>query len=357
MNKRIPLASATAAAAAMLAAAANAGIAVGDRMAEAIHVEDAATLSTPVVQGEHGRLYKTGAGTLTVEEDALSGSPVNIEVLAGKVVLAAGGEVPAAGVPPAAAVKAALWLDASENGTLLLSDSATPASAASATAQDVRIWNDRRDGSATSGRARPHGRAAFGANKSEATSGLPQYLVTNGLATVYFGGTSSGRFLDLYNAAGSQTTFNNNVTHVYFVYGFAANWGYLLGKRDGDTMWYNSNNRTVDNMTEINDLRTSPSFSAYQAGTFLNGRWIDWTTTRSPQGWNLIRQDFTDSRGTMNAIYATKGNNTLTGGGDFLCEALVFTNVLSEAERIEVEDYLLAKWNLPRRGKAVGRNV
>jgi hypothetical protein len=86
-----------------------------------------------------------------------------------------------------------------------------------------------------------------------------------------------------------------------------------------------------------------------QGRTYLDGERIDGTTTRPNQGWQLLEV----ALGTRTAHAANFFNdrNIITYGkrvgGDNLCEALIFTNHLSETDRLCVQHYLRQKWLAP----------
>ena len=343
--------------------AAGDAIVVGDRMVETIHVDDAATLSGPVTQASRGRIYKTGNGTLTIDQTALANGPTHVEVLSGSVALTQSAAAPALTVPAAITEKAALWLDCSDLTSMELGDGTAPTSVGEyAARQGIARWNDRREATDPSVRDYPYVLSSNALGTVKADIGLPELFKTNGVAGIYFGGFSSGRYMDLYSKAAAQMTFDSSIAHVFFVQGFYNNWGYILGQRAGDAYWYTNGNRTPDSMQGINSWFSSVLRSAFPGSMYLNGRWIDQFTQAVPINTSVLREDFIEARCTMSALFSSKAQ-TLGGqtggkgncGGDFLHEVLVFTNVLSEAELAEIDQYLMAKWSIPQPDKIAGQ--
>ena len=334
-------------------------IVVGDRMTTAISAEDGATLATPIIQSADAHVYKVGAGTLTLDQDAVSGAPVRIEVLAGKVALSQSGVVPASpSAPQVITDKAALWLDVTTLSSLKRTDGSvatTPGECPAA--QSILEWCDRRD-AGTGAHAYPYvvAKAANGTTLEKA--GHPEFFTTNSVAGLFFGKLGSGRYMDLYGANGAQASFDHSVAHVFFVYSLYNSWGYMFGTRSGDAYWYNSGNKTLEKMTSIHSLSPEVLRDSYGSSTFVNGRWIEPYATPSPARTSLLRQDFIEQRSTMNALFATKalGDGIGNCGGDFLHEVIVFTNVLSPEELAEVDNYLMSKWSLAKPGRIIGQN-
>ena len=321
------------------------------------------TLAAPVVQGDWGRVYKTGAGTLTIRNAALNGSPFKMEVLSGEVALDSSAAAPAAATAPdAVTAKAALWLDASAQGSFFLADGSA-AGAPAADPIEIATWKDRRE---TSGNDNyPRAVAAVSVDSTFEASGRPKLSLDGDRARVYFNGYGSGCYMELRNASNNLLSYNNTIRHIFFVYDFTEKWGYMLGKRVGDAYWYHANDENcymVDNSVQMYLANWSVLRSAVQAGTWINGHYHDPYTQRAPRGYNLLRQDYMIGSPVMDALFSTKAQSASNQpgskggvGGDYLCEVIVFTNVLKEVDIAQIDDYLMRKWNLPRDGTRFGK--
>jgi hypothetical protein len=83
-----------------------------------------------------------------------------------------------------------------------------------------------------------------------------------------------------------------------------------------------------------------------QGRTYLNGERVDGTLARPNIGWQLL-EVASGARTLHNANFFNDRNIDFSGkrlGGDNLCEVVVFTNRLSETERLQVQSYLMQKW-------------
>ena len=81
---------------------------------------------------------------------------------------------------------------------------------------------------------------------------------------------------------------------------------------------------------------------------YLNGTYIDATATRVQAGCKLLEHDFRGLPGEVNAFANGNYTNPSRQGGDDLCEAVVFTNRLTETERLRVAN----RRPQPSRGRA-----
>ena len=174
-------------------------------------------------------------------------------------------------------------------------------------------------------------------------------------AGVYFGGASSGQYMR-WKKAGADATLTG-VQHLFIVHAVTNcvghPVGYSVGNRKGPFL------NTIGAVTQSFDPNSGTSM-LYNRGDvcgpqmsarfFLDGEQIDPRTTKQKAGWQLLSCDYKDILPGADNFYRCGFTETLKGaqGGDWLGEVLVFTNQLQEAERVAVERYLLAKWNLPQ---------
>lgn len=308
--------------------------------------------------GDRAGFYKTGAGTLAVEAGRLARTvDGRLTVLEGTVAVTAGAAADFT-APPAACAKAAFWVD----GTSLV----TTNGVAAAEGEDAPVYAARWCDVRETDRDAPTRLYAepkwFGNDAYPATlDGLDPVAATfDGRAGVFFGGASSGQYMGWkWNGAAAALT---NVYHLFIVHavtncvGHPVGWeaggrkGPFLNTIEKTTQAFNPGRALLVNRGDVCPAQMSARF-------FLDGEQVDPRTTPQRAGWQLFACDYKDVLPGADNFYRSGFTETLKGaqGGDYLGEVLVFTNQLQEAERVAVERYLLAKWNLPQLKGAVPR--
>ena len=304
-----------------------------------------------LIVGDRAKVYKTGAGTLTVEANCLARTTDGrLTVLEGAVALTPGtaGDRTA---PPAACQKAAFWVNpesvVTTNGAAN-ADGETPAYAAR--------WCDVRE----TDKAAPTRLYAepkwFGrADLPAALAGVDPVTATfDGRTGVYFGGATSGQYMG-WKRNGAAATLRD-ICHLFIVHavtncvGHPVGWeanrrhGPFLNTTGAKTPAFSPNLPMLVNRGDVCAPQMSARF-------FLDGEQVDPRTTPQRAGWQLFAGDYKDVLPGADNFFRSGFIDTLKGaqGGDYLGEVLVFTNRLSETERASVERYLLAKWGLPDR--------
>ena len=300
-------------------------------------------------------LEKRGAGTLTFQTGAFTEhAPVDIHVREGAVAFAPT-EPPTAYVQPTEIMnRAAFWVDAGTNVQLR-----------AGTENEVAAWLDVRETGAGSA-ASPYLYTRAVAFTNEWLTAFPlaqSYLEKPG---VYCRGFGSGCFLNWVKPDGAQANIEG-LRHVFVVHGGPTSQGHILGQRSTtkqpyfqrtDRIWmdYNGENKPIfASRTYLNGREIDPVSSYYPthalhvvevealgaslgAMCFYNDRDMQLTTTDEKR--------LTVDGEAMNVIL---GTSKWTGGGDraggeYVCEALLFTNDLTAAERMAVSDWLNQKW-------------
>ena len=275
---------------------------------------------------------KTGAGTLELPVASIdAAAPYGIDVLNGKLKLT-GAASTTAPTAPAVAQTAALWLDASN---LALGD--------------LSEWED----------VRGAGHCTALARTTNETSGVTvKVTVTNGVKCVDFGG-NAGKYMR-FQKNGSNTEIDK-VQHFFVVHGMRDWWGAPLG-RDVSGWSYGMCIR-IDNakaplattqsngnplLTKHFEHRGDIDAWNFQARFFLDGKKIDPYVEPPREGFQLFEGDLLTKPNKYNSLFCSSPNGSnVTPGGDFMSEVLLFTNRLSEAQRLDVERYLMKKWGLP----------
>lgn len=196
------------------------------------------------------------------------------------------------------------------------------------------------------------------------TTDAPEYAtLDNGMKAVYFGGLASGRTMRFVKPDGSNCSgyqdVDSAVKQVFAVVQVSNSYGNIFGSFSDS---YLSPFRISKDSSAATSL-TSHYFYSGGSGNqdilnekmihgrvYLNGKRIDSTTETVEKGRQLIEAEVKalSAQSLVNGFFA--GENAARSGGDYLCEAIAFTNRLTETERLLVEAYLMAKW-LPDAGK------
>lgn len=298
------------------------------------------TLSGKLMISPEGEFVKTGAGTLEVPMARIDQSaPYSITVAGGKLSIVGESSAPSAEPPEVVRKRAAFWTDASE---LQEGDG-------------VSVWSDRREGCCWS---------AVAKYRNAPVETPPVVAVTNGTKGIYFGG-KSGKWMR-FQKDGADATLEN-VHHFFVVHGVFSWWASVLGKVGGMVNADDSRGQGI--LTSESASGGTLPFSQrdndpimfgarrgeldqrhFQARFYLDGRLADPYSMSARCGFQLLEGDLLSAPSPYDAFYFNYFE-TYTGdvpGGDYVCEAIFFTERLSEAERLEVERYLMAKWNLPQ---------
>ena len=320
----------------------------GERVAVDVAEGVAVTQTDPVTASAAGALHKTGAGTWTLPKSSVvQEEDLALKVRAGRVVLAAAQETPpaAAEVPLDVLEKAALWLTTAKN--LVVSNGADGV-------VYVPEWSDARDTSATAARTRCWAKAGWSSKETaKPLYGVPPALAPDafGFPGVYFGGYGSAQCMFFQSPAGGNRNLTG-ISHTFVVTGVDRSYGYTLGANSGTPDFHigNYGPTTTTSGGFWNTYGVDARAMHAGARTWLDGALVDGFSRKPNHGVQLIEtfvpgglahaENFFNDRNIANRV-----------GGDYLYEAVVFTNQLTEAERLRVESYLLDTWSL-RKGKA-----
>lgn len=321
------------------------------------NAEDAVQMEA-VRLSDRAVLEKRGAGTLTFQTGAFTEhAPVDIHVREGAVAFAPT-EPPAAYAEPTEIMnRAAFWVDAGKNVQLR-----------EGTENEVAAWLDVRETGAGSA-ASPYLYTRAVAFTNEWLTAFPlaqPYLDRPG---VYCRGYGSGCFLNWVKPDGAQANIEG-LRHVFVVHGGPKSRGHILGQRTtakepyfqrSDRIWadHNGENKPIfASRTYLNGREIDPFSSSYPAQSlhvvevealgaslgamcFYNDRDMQLTTTA---GTTLPKVDDKAVNVILGTLDWTGGNGGDRAGGEYVCEALLFTNALTAAERMAVSDWLNQKW-------------
>lgn len=290
------------------------------------------TLDDFVIQSAEGSFYKTGKGALTVPLGAFQKSPrMEIGVREGSISLTAGQVDASIAVPETVLNRAELWFDVSAQGK------------ARSCASGITHLYDARETSIDSPT-----RYYMESRDAKTSTGCPTLGMFQDRTGLYFGGFGSGLWMKLMKG-GSDTQLKETVTHVFLVQGVNTAVGYFLGN-ENIPFCYIPESANLPNGCLTWPGNGERDLSTFSGRMFINGKWVDPTVERSSTGWRLYEVKHFLPKSWFSNFF-NYYNNAGNCGGDYIGECLVFTEPLTETERLQVETYLMDKWSIvPDRG-------
>jgi hypothetical protein len=301
-----------------------------------------------------GTLEKRGAGELVLTN--LFSLPGNVIVREGTVTLTEAG-LPAS-LPAALQRGLTFWVDANTN--LVLGGSAT-----------VEKWLDAREASTNAPYAYMRAEHDFnyysnGWARARKPVRVQGNASVNNLPMVDFGTfgatNTTAAWLPWRNADGSHGAITN-IRAVFAVAAFPDSNGFMLEDWDyaaagGETNTVGSGHFWLG--TEVSSKKYFRLFhaaqsEAYKGATYINGVQVD-SGDRVPDALGHVFETMTASALTAGNFFNGRnmdgyGSTFPHIGGGRIGECLVYTNVLTEAERLGIESYLQRKW---KSGSQVG---
>ena len=302
------------------------------------HVEEGASVvqADRVLVSPEAVLRKTGGGAWKIPLTYLAQTwPAVFDVEEGTLEFGLGSQsgsyASPTTLPDSIAAKALIWVDAAD----------PVASHIAETDAGVSVWYDRREGVDVSYPSYCRASAYTGH-----TTTLPVRSTVDGdLPAMYFGGLGSGCCMEFKLPSGSR--FNTSTTwagvrHVFAVHKVESTYGEIFGRfgssiptpfmRSGNTkndyIWYSA--------------ACWPSL--VNGRTYRNGQRIDGTLATVGDKLQILEGERVYNVQNVVGGFFTGGAEKSSAGGDYLCEALAFTNRLDEAERQIITEYLMAKW-------------
>ena len=302
-----------------------------------------ATLSDTISLADRTAVVKGGAGKLTVPSGKfIQDKTVDIRVREGGVALTATQqELDAYPQPTETMNKAAFWLESSTN---LVKDG-----------DDIKVWRDVRD---TDSSVTNH---YFAVADNTWADLCPQSATYKEKSAVYFRGYQSGCWMNWQKPAGGQATVDK-LYNVFLVHGAESRWGYALGQRNGSSPYFQPGEPGGNSVMWIGHNNENKPMHASRS--FRDGVEVDAFTTSQGTGIHVVEVDCLEQTQSAQCFFNDRdfwndgtGHNPMFGpdstkqtaggkraGGEYICEMLLFTNRLSEAERVNVSNWLLAKW-------------
>lgn len=233
--------------------------------------------------------------------------------------------------------RAAMWLDASQPGGVTVSGD-----------NNAEIWLDvREDQTAAAGGVYTYPRAESSRHYFDR---VPTLTEVDGRKTINFGGPGSGRFMVWRKPDGGTNTLK--IAHAFIVAGIVNSPKWIVGSV-ADGGWDTYENGLWDSNCHVSLLGT----------VRVDGRTYELYDRVAVRGFHLLEIDmggvpmtqvadcfFNCSNYQDNSPNGSP-NGGKRGGGDNLSEVVIFTEPLTVDERLQVEAYLLAKWNLDTHAK------
>lgn len=320
-----------------------------------VDIDEPETVDGPVWAMD-SEVCKDGEGTLSVYLNSILplGSQV-FNVFDGMVNLLEGGVRPSVPEPAFLRRDAAMWLSMKPKGAAY--ESPLASRNVNGNVYVDRWYDVRENDVSAAGFAPAYWNAKAVTTLAEAPE-VKNISVVQGdgssVPSVYFGGYANNRYMTWQTPADKPNSAFN-VRHVFAVHRTDARMGVLFGY---------TNSSCYDGYFPPSDFSISwqqvPYFmgracSAANVRFRRNGLAIDGTKTYPANG-RLELIDITVGRVNYGAgggldLNAFFTDRQLTdwgsrNGGDYICEAIVFTNALSQAEISEVEAYLVSKWDI-----------
>ncbi|MGN0852507.1 MAG: hypothetical protein ACI4Q3_03925 [Kiritimatiellia bacterium] len=311
--------------------------AVGLRENKAVEIGDGGVQSGLWMWAPQSGLDLSVGGVLTLDAAKFcAASDAALRLHAGEVKLTGMGRTPESVPAPDVLSRAALWMDAAQNVVF------------EANGTDVKEWHDVREAADAAAADCRYLRAV--ADHSFKAESPVFSIVETDKPSLYFGGAQSGiamHFSSSVSEAGiSLTNGLSSICHAFYVHGVYAAYGYVLGgaRRTGHSFGLVRSEGTPDQT--IAGFNATDCTELYHARVYRDGELVDpQHTSVARDRLSLHEYEFLNP-GRASAFYNDRFlNETIARtGGDNLCEVVIFTNRLTEAERLSVGAYLMDKW-------------
>lgn len=312
-----------------------------------------------MLQSGESVVNKTGKGTWQVPVESIrQKAPFDIRVREGSLRLTTGGAAPEVAKPTSLLNRAMFWLSAKgddgERSAMLSVSNGTDG------VTYLTRWCDERETDTETPTTYymecDWGDPAYGSRQG--TNAV--YMVTNGIPSVWMGGYNSGQMLRLRKDGANSAI--RGIRDIFWVNGQYSINAYVIGNcdraSDGDYDSYNPRYNTPDSSSIWTGSHTwgGPCKTGY---TFVDGAFIkNPYDTVAPSGFHLYEVVSGSGHGEMDPGYMdslyTNGKYQNRTGGDFFNELVVFTNVLTQTERMQVAQWLMQKWGIVPSGASVG---
>ena len=311
-----------------------------------------------ILLGEENGFSKTGAGTWQLPAGSISQAwPFEMAVKSGTLQITdTQVPAPATGLAveaPPVMQRAGIWLEADDETKFV----ATAAHGNIEGRKSIDAWHDRRETDVASP-SYPYAKAYY--NSSDLAPWVSEYA---GRPTVYFGGVTSGACMDLVNPSGTlfcgkgSDKYLNCVKSVFIAHGVEKTHGWLLGQTanigGGYFIWWGKYADTGLDFNIFSEDRNRTDQGMISALTrncrqWLNGKATDFFKTQVSVGAKLYEMAWDYDGVVVNTLMAERRHHSANvgfrAGGDHIYAVVAFTNIITEAERVQVRDYLMRKY-------------
>lgn len=301
---------------------------VGAGHEQVVHVAegDSETFSGWMAVSDEGSILKTGLGTWTLPGSLLLQHwAADFTVAEGSASFcgSSGGEPEVSA--PSVLDKALIWVSAKDQDATHFEKDG----------DELRTWYDVRETDVSNTR---YLRAVADHTHAE---GCPTVTTKGGFESVYFGGLTSGKAMKFYRPGSTSFANFSGVYHIFAVVGNYASQGAVFGSGTSDANFFYTSLAGMSGYNYANASQLSPS--TQRSRVYVNGVRFDAYQGVSPKSCFHLLDVGGPVSGVVGSFYAQ--NNSKSGwGGDYLAEAIAFTNELSEVERVQVASYLSRKW-------------
>lgn len=330
-------------------------IGIGDNEVGGVHVSQGAstTLSENVFEGTGARFFKSGEGSLTVPLSKVNRQlDWNLIALGGIMTVTSGDDATVdVNTPPAILQTARLWFDQS---SVVATNGICPWTGGEAPL--CKRWVDVRDrdnpDSPSHIYATPAWTGHTAANYGSYMGVGPVQTNVNGNVALFFYGTR-----------GVHLRLSEVVTNAiqFVVHGIRSDgngvWGPVIGCSDNRSGGYLTTIGTgsapvmLSNATGHFATRMDCTSCYAKSRNWLDGEPLDPFHEKPKGGFQLFETDFCGRRQQFDRIFYDNFNGRTDAGtvqgGDYVCEIVAFEDALDESDRLEIERYLMKKWNLP----------
>ena len=310
--------------------AAGAEIAVGTRVRANVTCAGDATQGG-ILLAPQSELGLSVSGERTVAADELrAAADARLSVLSGTVSLKAADGTKAAFAEPAVLAKAAFWVKADAN--VVTGENGA----------DVTEWRDARE---TEGLAAADCRYPRAVADHTLTEASPvRRTIADGKPSVYFGGRQSLVACQWTKRADGAIYPMTGIRHVFYAHAVFDAYGYVLGGAKGTAHSFNLQHADGYPDQPVAGMNATDATELFTARVYVDGELVDPQHTPVAKGRISVHEyEFLDPA-RASAFYNERFLNNGRAGGDDLCEAIVFTNRLTEAERLAVGAYLNDRW-------------
>ena len=304
--------------------------------------------SSPLFVSDGAQLIKTGGGTWEVPTGAIRqryAAPLSVSE--GTLRISAS-EQPTDGaeaLSDAIKAKIGLWLDASVASSFSYEDDGV----------SVRRWSDARETNPSS----PSYPYAVTTNRWPASPKYPTVReIEGGRKSVYFGGKvgagaeTAGAYMMLRTAAGKD--HSSRLTYdVFFVHAVSNKWNCIWGSNSGSGSTFSR-----DDVADVGSavyLWNHLWSDTFNADAWLDGERINPVTEKVRPGVHLLEvamPRWSALKAWGVTLFRNYGG---TVGGEDLNEGIWFSERLTDVERMQVENYLMRKWQIGAAGRVLAK--